>query len=689
VVVDVVWKAIIPEDAKKSIIVFYLALTGPPVAGFAAGLLQQPHFLDHHAAIDRLAHIVNRQQGNRGCGHRFHLDAGAADGLGDGLTGDGRSGCIDGEFDRDPCQRDGVAEWNQVTGTLGGLDGGDAGDPQYVTLLGIACAYQRQGFGFHADTPGRAGNALGFGLGTDIDHVGLAGGIEMREVVLRHLLTNPECTPRRTAGVTAIIDFMRKFRFYPTLTLLLLGLVPVAVAEGLPDLGESAQADFSPQMEKKIGETTMREIRQREPSYVDDPEINGYLNRLGRRLAAQTEERGQEFEFFALRDATLNAFAMPGGYIGVHTGLILAAQSESELASVLAHEISHVTQRHLARMVAQQSQGQLAAMLAMAAAILAARSNPDVAIGAAVAGQAGVIQNQLNYSRDFEREADRLGLQVLEKAGYDIRDMGSFFERLQKFGRLYENNAPGYLRTHPLTTERIADMGNRIQSRPYKQVPDSLEFTLVRAKLRAADGLPEDAVTDLELQLGERKFKSEPAIRYGLARAYLRSRNFSAAETQVAELRRLKVASPMVETLAAEIRTQQGDLAGAVRILREASVRHSQDRAVAYALAEALLADRRADEATKFLAADVQTHGTDFRARGLQAKAYAMQGKQLRQHWALGESYALQGQLFAAIEQLQLAQKSTDGDFYDRSQVDARLRQLKTQQAEELKQKKP
>ncbi len=463
----------------------------------------------------------------------------------------------------------------------------------------------------------------------------------------------------------------------------------MARADGLPDLGESAQGDLSPQLEKKIGEATMREIRLREPSYVDDPEINGYLNRIGRNLTAFVEEKTQDFEFFALRDSTLNAFAMPGGYIGVHTGLILAAQTESELASVLAHEISHVTQRHLARMVAKQSQGQLAALLAMAVAIMAARNNPDVAIGAAVAGQAGAIQNQLNYSRDFEREADRMGLQLLEKAGYDIRDMGSFFERLQKFGRLYENNAPGYLRTHPLTTERIADMGNRIQLRPYKQVPDSVDFALVRAKIRAAEGSGEDAVTDLELQLKERKFKSEAATRYGLARAYLRVKNQAGAEAQLAELRRLKVASAMIETLAAELRTLAGDQAGAIQILRDASVRFPLDRAVAYALVDALLAGRRTDEAVKFISSDVLAHSTDFRMRGLQAKAYAMQGKQLRQHWALGEAYALQGQLLAAIEQMHLAQKASDGDFYDRSQVDARLRELKAQQMEEMKQKRP
>jgi beta-barrel assembly-enhancing protease len=306
-----------------------------------------------------------------------------------------------------------------------------------------------------------------------------------------------------------------------------------------------------------------------------------------------------------------------------------------------------------------------------------------------MAGQAAGIQNQLNYSRDFEREADRMGLQLLEKAGYDIRDMASFFERLQKFGRLYENNAPGYLRTHPLTTERIADMDNRIQLRPYKQVPDSLDFTLVRAKIRATEGSADEAVADFESRLKDKKYASEPATRYGLARAYLRAKNTKAAEAQVAELRRLKVPSSMVDTLAGELRSIQSDFAGAARILREASSRYPADRAVAYGLAEALLAGQKADDAQKFVTTDLQSHTSDFRMYALQARVYATQGKLLRQHWAQSESYALQGQLLPAIEQLQLAQKSPDGDFYDRSQVDARLRELKAQQMEELKQKKP
>lgn len=464
--------------------------------------------------------------------------------------------------------------------------------------------------------------------------------------------------------------------------------VPPARGDGLPDLGESAQGDFSPLMEQKIGNSIINDIRNRDPSYVDDPEINGYLNRLGGRLASQSEGATQSFEFFALRDPTLNAFAMPGGYIGVHTALILSAQSESELASVLAHEISHVTQRHLARLINKSSQGQVAALLSLAVAILAARSNPDIATGAALAGQAAGIQNQLNYSRDFEREADRFGLNLLEKSGYDVRGMGSFFERLQKFGRLYENNAPGYLRTHPLTTERIADMENRIQSRPYRQVADSVEFLLVRAKLRAQLGTPQEALADFQTQLKERKYANEAVVRYGLAQARVRAADLPGAEREVADLRRLKLQSPMVETLAAEVRMKAGDAVEAARLLAVARQRYPQERAVLYGLIAAQQASGQAAESLRLASEEVLAYPSDARLHALQARSHALLGHRAEQHRALAESYALQGQLAGAILQLELAQKAGDGNFYAQSQIDARLRELKKQQVEELRQKR-
>jgi predicted Zn-dependent protease len=461
-----------------------------------------------------------------------------------------------------------------------------------------------------------------------------------------------------------------------------------ARGEGLPALGESSQQDLSPAMERRIGESIMMEIRH-DPAWLDDAEINSYLNRLGNRLAAQSDDVRQSFELFALKDPTLNAFALPGGFIGVHTGLILAAESESELASVLAHEVSHVTQHHLARLFGTQSQSQMASLAALAVAFLSARSNPDVAIGAAVAGQAAGIQHQLNYSRDFEREADRIGLALLERAGFDIRGMAGFFERLQKFGRLYDNKAPGYLRTHPLTTERLADMGNRIQPRPYRQVVDSLEFQLVRAKLRAQDGPPRDAVTEFETRLKGRKFSgSEVAIRYGLAQSHLRAGNPTAAEREMSELRRIKAASPMVETFAAQLRLKQNDASGAVKLLRAAQTRYPQERAIMYGLVQALLAANLPKEALAVSSDDLQSYTTDPQMHALQAKTYAMLGQRLQQHRAQAESYAFQGKLAAAIEQLQLAQKSGDGNFYEQSQVDARLREFRQRHEELAKQKK-
>jgi len=472
--------------------------------------------------------------------------------------------------------------------------------------------------------------------------------------------------------------------------LLLLLLAPAALADGLPDLGEVSQGDFSPVMERRIGESIMQDIRLHEPTYLDDPEIRGYLNRLGSRLVAKSLEARQDFEFFALRDASLNAFAMPGGYIGVHSGLIMAAQSESELASVLAHEISHVTQHHLARQLNTQSQAQLPMLLSLAVAILASRAHAggDFAQGALIAGQAAGMQQQLNYSRDFEREADRLGIILLERAGFDIRGMPSFFERLQKFGRLYENNAPGYLRTHPLTTERIADMENRTRPQPYRQITDSLDFLLVRAKLRAGEGTPQDAVSDFEVQLRERKFNSEIAARYGLATALSRAGNFAAAESEVRELRRLKAVSPLVEFIAADLRRKQNDRAGALKILRTALERYPQERALAYAMVETLLADNRVQAALRMTLDELQIYRTDVQMQRLQAQTYAALGKRLQQHRALAEVYVMQGQLMEAIDQLQLAQKAGDGDFYEQSQVDARLREIKVRQAEEVKQKK-
>lgn len=458
----------------------------------------------------------------------------------------------------------------------------------------------------------------------------------------------------------------------------------LARADGLPDLGEMERGGFSVHTERRLGERYMLEIR-RDPAYIDDPEIAGYVSRLGQRLTAHAEGSRHPYEFFVVRDGMLNAFALPGGFIGVHSGLVLAARSESELAGVLAHEISHVTQSHLARMFGNQSQSQMAALLSLAVAVLAARSNPDIAVGAALAGQAAGIQQQLNYSRDFEREADRLGLDLMDHGGFDPRGMASFFERMLQFGRLYENKAPGYLRTHPLTTERITDMENRIAQRRYRQVPDSVEFGLVRAKLKAWDGTPGDAVADFAAQLKSGKYARETDVRFGYAHALLRDNKFSAAANEVAALRRLKLESPLLETLEARLRVKRQDAPGALAMLRAAAQRYPGSRAVTYALIETKVGAGETADALAMIDKELQLTPGDARLHALQARTYALQGKRLLQHRAQAEAYLVQGQLDPAIQQLELARQAGDGNFYESSQVDARLRELKQRKLEEVK----
>jgi predicted Zn-dependent protease len=314
------------------------------------------------------------------------------------------------------------------------------------------------------------------------------------------------------------------------------------------------------------------------------------------------------------------------GFIGVNTGTILTAQSESELAGVLAHEIGHVTQNHLARQIAKSKQNTIPSMIAMAVGILAARSNSDIAAATITSAQASVVQAQLAYTRDYEREADRLGYQTIEKAGLDVRGMGDFFERLQKAGRLYENNAPVYLRSHPLTLERISDMQNRAQLAPYRQVISDLDFHLVRAKLRAQMGTAREAISDFELQLREKKYASLAATHYGLAVAHMRQKDAVAAQREIEAIKALKVSSPMISGLAAQIRVAANDIPGAQAIYREALQNFPQSKALIYGYAESLLAGRQYDQCLQFLDSQMQISFSDFKLYGLQAKP--------SRHWA-------------------------------------------------------
>ena len=457
---------------------------------------------------------------------------------------------------------------------------------------------------------------------------------------------------------------------------LLVLAVPGVLAQGLPDLGDVAQAGFTPLQERRMGEAIMREIRA-DRAYYDEAEATDYVNNLGNRLASRSIEARQHFEFFLIRDPQINAFALPGGFIGVNTGLILAAQAESEVAGVMAHEIAHVTQRHIARMLMQQDQSAVETLGAIAAALLLSRVSTQAAEAAIAFGQAGAIQNQLNFTRDNEREADRVGLQILDQAGFDPRGMAAFFERLQRATRVYESGAPTYLRTHPLTFERIADMQNRTESLGYRQVPDSLEFQLIRAKLRAQLDSPRDAVSFFEQSLAERKFLSEAASRYGLVVSLMRLREHGRARVELAALRKLVPANPIVETLTCEFGVQAYGAEKTLPCYREALKSFSSYRALIYAYANVLLETNRPQEALRLVEARLQMITDDYRLYLLQARGFAALDRRLSQHRAQAEAYVRMGNLGAAMEQLRIGLKSGDGDFYQVSSAESRLRELR------------
>ena len=458
---------------------------------------------------------------------------------------------------------------------------------------------------------------------------------------------------------------------------------PTNLDTSLPDLGDVSQTVLTPQDEQRIGEQIMRDVAVSD-DVVQDIEVIDYLNALGNRLVAASPDKQQKFNFFVVQDNSINAFAMPGGVIGVHTGLILATNSESELASVLGHEIGHVTQHHMARMLAQQKTDLFKNIGGIALAILMARANPELANGAIASVGAAGVQRQLDYTREHEREADRVGLSILDAAGFDVRAMPAFFTSLQQGTRFTEGTAPSFLRTHPLTSERIADMSNRVETMPYRQVADSLDFQLVRAKLRANNGLAQDAIEQFQNNIKEHRFANETAEHYGLAVAMLRKNDLTGAQNQLQWIRKSATKNTgqnaFFESLDARIQVARNNPQAAASQYAKGLALFPNHRALIYGYSEHFLAINQPDKAIKLVQDKQAIYPNDAYFYDILAKAYTAKNKNLLRFQAQGESYYRQYNLTKAIEQMEFATKAKDGNFYEHSIVEARLKELRRQE---------
>jgi predicted Zn-dependent protease len=453
---------------------------------------------------------------------------------------------------------------------------------------------------------------------------------------------------------------------------------PLQAEVQLPNLGESSQEGLSPLQERQIGESAMRELR-RSGAMSEDPELVAYLRQLGGRLLDASGETETNFVFFPMLDRSINAFAIPGGLVGVHTGLIVLAQHESELASVLSHEIAHVTQHHFARLLEGQKMAPWVTLAALGLAIVAASAGKgDVAMASLMGSQAYMIQRQLDYTYMFEQEADRIGMQTLQKAGLDQAAMPIFFDRMQKSSRLGEGNAPEFLRTHPVTYKRISDAQARLKDKPYQQFKDSLDFLFVREKARFLQMDEQDALEYYRKTLSQKKYGHLPSHLYGLALAQLRAFDADAAWATLQQSKQaLGKTHSSLEYLAGSIRLAQKRPSDALQIFKEASKRFPASRALVYGEIDALIANQQLSEALASAQYAIELYPSDAYLWQRISKIQNARGDAIRQHQAQAEYYSRLGEHTAAIEQLQQAQNAGSNDFYLLSAIEARLKELK------------
>ncbi len=463
------------------------------------------------------------------------------------------------------------------------------------------------------------------------------------------------------------------------LTLLSGGLPQIArseiAADQLPDFGDSSGALISPVQEQALGEAFMRSVRS-QATLVSDPHINRYIRQLGARLVTHSDTPNYPFTFFVVDDPSINAFAGPGGRIGVHTGLILAAENESELAGVMAHEIAHVTQRHLLRAYESAQQLSLPTAAATIAAILlgAATGSADAGIAAASAVQAGSIQQQLNFTRTNEKEADRIGIQTLARSDIDPFGMPAFFERLYQTTRLYgAASIPEFLSTHPVTTDRIAESTDRAGKYGHGKQRDSLEFELIKVRLAVQQSRnPVSLLRSFRASAG-------PAQRYAIVLASWRAGDRTRALREIAVLRKSDPDRILYRTTQARLLMEDGKTRQALALFEDTLRLYPGDLVAGQYYAEALLVAGKPGEARNVILTLLRNE----QARTppiykLWARATSVQGPAWETRFASAELYAMNGNLPLAVDQLEQALRLKGLNDYDRARIQARLHDLKS-----------
>lgn len=443
----------------------------------------------------------------------------------------------------------------------------------------------------------------------------------------------------------------------------------------LPDLGDPSTAVFSPAEAHDLGRAWLMAFRNQAP-IVTDPLLTDYLEHLLYRLAMHSQLQDRRLELVIIDNKTMNAFAVPGGVIGVHNGLFLYADNEDELASVLAHELGHLSQHHFERNVERQKEALLPTMAGLLGSlIIAATAGGDAGMAAITATQAASVQNQLRYSRENEREADRSGIETLENAGFNPEAMANMFESLQRESRLYGRQPPEFLLTHPVTESRIADARSRAARMPHQKSSDPLEFELMKARVEFHFEPNTNAAIKrfrADLDNGDHPF----AQRYALVLAYTQAGQFDAAQKQMDILiKKDPDRIPFVVTQA-RLWLAAGKITEARDLLAHQLQYNPGNHPLTMAYADALLRNGQPKKAETLLEAHVKERPDDPDVWYQLAEVHGLAGNIVGVHQARAEYFVLMGAPDQAIRQLGYALPLVKTNYAATARIKERIRQI-------------
>jgi len=462
------------------------------------------------------------------------------------------------------------------------------------------------------------------------------------------------------------------------LTLLAPARAPAAAGDDLPDIGGPSNSVLSREQEMQIGRAIFRSLVDTN-RVMSDPEIQEYVQDIGLKLAAHAQDGEYQFTFFVVNDPAINAFALPGGYIGVHSGLLLASSSESELAGVLAHEISHVTQRHISRAVFANQRNSILTMAAMLGAILlgAVGGSGDAITGAIATAQGVAAQQQINFTRANEYEADRVGVGVLAAAGFDPMGMPDFFETLARQTGPLASQAPEFLRTHPVTVSRIAETRERAASLPRPDVQDAAGYSLTRARVRVLSSpTPEKALEFFLGEQGDPKHAGDIGAEYGVALARMDLGQYKEAKALFSSLLDANPGVIPFHTGLAGAELALGNREAAFADYEKAMALFPRNVPLTVRYAEALLADGQAKLAHTVLLDLLNNVPPTAEQVRLIALAASAAGDTADAHYYMAELQLIKGDVVMAADQLRLALSIPGLDDVQKARFTARLDQI-------------